>query len=166
MQRNRYDVTASPSKLGDVIEEIILKDPLLGANPFGNWADIVGDVVAKYSKPVKYDRGKLTVYVFDSVWKHHLMLSKEELISRINNISGRSVIKDIIFKVGEIEKETVAAFSLEDSRKLKRKKKASTRKGRKVPKYRLTEESKKFISSLKDSELKMIARRFLRLFPP
>lgn len=166
MQRNSQNTIAGFARIEDLIEKVISDTPTLAANPIGNWEDIVGKTLSKYSKPVKYSNGKLTIHVIDSVWKHHLTLHKEELIAKINNVKGQKIVKDIVFKVGEIEDEEEEEINLA-WKKHKSKKGKTSRKGRKkAKKYELSTDSKKFISSLKDPEFKAFARRFLRLFPP
>ncbi len=161
--------STEPSKIGNLVESILAKNPLFSANPVGDWSEIVGRQVAKYSQPVKYKNGKLTVHVFDSVWKHHLELSKDELISKINSLHNRQIVKDISFKVGELKNTEDIIINPVASYRTGKKgsPRASRRKRKGKPlKYPLSEESKKFIKTIKDPELKAIARRLLPLFPP
>ncbi len=169
MLENPDKKSKKPSKIGSLIESILTQNPLFSANPVGDWSEIVGQKVAKYSQPVKYKDGKLTVHVFDSVWKHHLELNKHELISRINALNNRQIIKDIYFRVGELKNEEEAIINPIARHYMKKKSSSSSprkRRRRKILKYPLSEESRKFIKTLKDPELKAIAKRLLPLFPP
>jgi predicted nucleic acid-binding Zn ribbon protein len=74
---------------------------LLGWRGVVGWAEAVGPEVARRSRAVAYHDGRLTVQVSGSVWMHHLMALKAQLVEQVNRATGaRSpVIRDIIFVV-------------------------------------------------------------------
>lgn len=64
------------------------------------WREIVGEDIATHTRPKRVDRGELLVGTSNSVWAHHLMTMKEDIINKLNIYSGEKVIKDIKFQAG------------------------------------------------------------------
>ncbi len=67
------------------------------ANLFNRWAEIAGEKVAGQATPTRLERGKLTLQVEDSAWRHQLLYMRRELIGKINAELGRGVVKEIVF---------------------------------------------------------------------
>lgn len=72
------------------------------------WDDVASSVSFK-TEPVEILRGRLVVNVADSVVMHMLTFYKRRYIDKINLILGKQVLKDIIFRVGKVEKKGVRA---------------------------------------------------------
>ena len=66
------------------------------------WNSIVGDVVSKNAKPAAFKGRILLVYVTSSTWIHHLQFSKEEMIAKLNEALGKTLIDDLKFKIGPV----------------------------------------------------------------
>jgi hypothetical protein len=154
--------------VGSVIQRFLAEQNILPTGPLGDWESIVGSQVASRARPVKFKKGILTVHVYDSIWKHHLELYKDEILQKINaQRAGLEPVTKIIFKVGELpsfQDDTEQSASVDqqtpkNSRRPKKKKIKPT-------KYDLSEEAQKFIKTCRDPELKKIARRLLPLFAP
>ncbi len=65
------------------------------------WEDIVGEVIAKHSKPIEFIRGCLIVEVDYPVWLNELNnYSKKDILKRIKN--KFKDIKSIKFRIGMI----------------------------------------------------------------
>jgi predicted nucleic acid-binding Zn ribbon protein len=64
---------------------------------YAYWEEVVGEKIGKVAVPVKNKKGVLFVKVEDSVWRFELTRRKEELITKINEFSNKSKIKDIVF---------------------------------------------------------------------
>jgi Uncharacterized protein conserved in bacteria len=63
------------------------------------WAEIVGDNVARLTAPAFFRKGTLWIFVQDSTWMHDLQYVKADLIARINrHLEGRFVA-DIRWKL-------------------------------------------------------------------
>jgi len=150
--------------IGSIIQRFLSEQKILPVGPLGDWESIVGSQVASRARPVKLKKGVLTVHVYDSIWKHHLELYKEEILQKINaHRAGLEPVKKIIFKVGELpshQDEIMVVKQSPETSKRPRKKKI------KPKKYDLSEEAQKFIKTCRDPELKKIARRLLPLFAP
>ena len=64
------------------------------------WDECVGDVIAKYSKPVGIKNNKLLISAENASWRYELNLNKKEILEKINSKikeKKKRVIKDIIF---------------------------------------------------------------------
>lgn len=153
--------------IGSIIEKFLSERKIVPANPLGNWEDVVGSQVASRAKPVKFRKGVLTVHVYDSIWKHHLELHKEEILKKINDRSPSEPVVKIVFKVGELPPESQEAELPRLSRKPSRKlQKTSKKRKTKPKKYPLSEEAQRFLKSCNDRELKKMAKKLLPLFEP
>lgn len=72
------------------------------------WDNTVGEKISSHARPLRLIRGSLTVIVDSPAWIHQLTFYKEDIINKINNEIGKSVVREIRFKVGKVEgKETV-----------------------------------------------------------
>jgi hypothetical protein len=67
------------------------------------WDD-VASILAARTEPVGITRGRLAVNVTDSVVLHLLTFYKEQYIDKINLMLGKRAVKDIVFRVGKVEK--------------------------------------------------------------
>jgi len=66
------------------------------------WDSIVGDVISKNAKPAAFKGRILLVYVTSSTWVHQLQFLKEEMIGKLNEGLGKSLIDDLKFKIGPV----------------------------------------------------------------
>jgi predicted nucleic acid-binding Zn ribbon protein len=66
------------------------------------WDSIVGDVIAKNTKPGAFKGRILLVYVTSSTWVHQLQFLKAEMITKLNEALGKSLIDDLKFKIGPV----------------------------------------------------------------
>ncbi|MDR1701591.1 MAG: DUF721 domain-containing protein [Sporomusaceae bacterium] len=65
-----------------------------------NWENIVGKEVANNSSVFDLDRGKLIIKTRNSVWSHHLLMLKKEIITKVNSYCGKNVVNDLWFMAG------------------------------------------------------------------
>lgn len=63
------------------------------------WEQVVGDLVAQKSWPEKVNEGVLTVGVTSHTWADQLHLLKPQILTRYRQLLGRSILKDIEFRV-------------------------------------------------------------------
>jgi len=66
------------------------------------WDRIVGDVIAQNAKPAAFKGKLLLVHVSSSTWIHQLQFLKQEMIAKLNNALGKTVIDDLKFKIGPL----------------------------------------------------------------
>ena len=89
--------------LESTLDQLGLSDKIEECRALALWHD-VASVVASRTQAVGMSRGNLIVNVTDSVVLHSLSIYKKKYVEKINLLAGKDVIKDIIFRVGKIEK--------------------------------------------------------------
>jgi predicted nucleic acid-binding Zn ribbon protein len=62
------------------------------------WEEVVGVQAAKSCAIKKIEHGILTVHASAPVWRTELQMRKAEVIARLNERVGASVVQDIVFK--------------------------------------------------------------------
>jgi predicted nucleic acid-binding Zn ribbon protein len=66
------------------------------------WDSIVGEIISKNAKPAAFKGRILVVYVTSSTWVHQLQFLKAEMIAKLNEALGKSLIDDLKFKIGPV----------------------------------------------------------------
>lgn len=89
--------------LGDAIrlfleEQHSLNSKLLETRLIQSWGEIMGAGVAGYTTHLEIKHKKLYVTLSSSLLRHNLMLSRHELVEKINLHVGSEVITDIVFR--------------------------------------------------------------------
>ena len=57
------------------------------------WKEIVGEHLARRTRPVKITRSKLVVLVPSSTWKRQLSSLRREIVSRLNQVLGTGITR-------------------------------------------------------------------------
>jgi hypothetical protein len=90
--------------VGEIIPNAFKKIGADGAflkySVIANWEKITSKEVAENSFVSNIDRNILIVKTKNSVWSHHLMMLKEEIIKKVNDYSGKNLVTDIRFMAG------------------------------------------------------------------
>lgn len=69
------------------------------------WEEAVGSHIAGKAAPVAFRDGILTVRVSSSAWMQQLSLMKLDILFQLNRAIGESLVTDIFFKQGTIQKK-------------------------------------------------------------
>jgi predicted nucleic acid-binding Zn ribbon protein len=64
------------------------------------WDEVVGEVIAQNAKPAAFKGKILIVHVSSSTWVHQLQFLKKDMIAKLNNAFGKTLIDDLKFKIG------------------------------------------------------------------
>lgn len=89
--------------LTELLDRIDVGREFKGTKLLSKWNTIVGNVIAKRTRPVSLYRGILTVEVTDSVWLTELdRFHKENILRKIKDECNDLEIKDIRFKIGMV----------------------------------------------------------------
>ena len=67
------------------------------------WDSVVGEAIARQARPQQVRNMILWISVSSSTWMQQLEFMKKEIVHRLNDHIGEVVIKDIRFRIGEIE---------------------------------------------------------------
>ena len=161
---NRSD--RGPSmKVGPLLKGFLEVHPAFAANPIGDWKDLVGEQVARYSSPGSLKNKVLVVVAHDSVWKHHIEQYKELLAEKINAGRPEPIVEKIVIRVGEVQGvEPVLNPAHKNLEKMKAKRLVVRRKV-KAPAVKLTVEEQALIQNQPDPELRKMGEKLLRRIP-
>jgi len=77
------------------------------------WDDVASNLASR-TEAVGISSGRMSVNVTDSVILHQLTFYKRKYIDKINLMLGKRIVKDIVFRVGKIQKEKPAREDRED----------------------------------------------------
>ena len=77
------------------------------------WDDVASNLAAM-TQPVGISRGRMAVNVTDSVILHQLTFLKKRYIDKINLLLGKCTVRDIVFRVGRVEKRGGISESRDD----------------------------------------------------
>jgi predicted nucleic acid-binding Zn ribbon protein len=66
------------------------------------WTAAVGPQIAARTLPEAIKRGTLYVRVSSPVWLHQLQFLKEEILGKVNELSGREEIRSLHLSIGEV----------------------------------------------------------------
>lgn len=69
---------------------------------FRLWEEAVGAETARHARPAAFRGATLVVHVESSSWLHHLHLRRAELIGAINRLLGKTVIREMILRIGPL----------------------------------------------------------------
>jgi len=96
MRRSRTITLAEAVK--DYISEMNLEGKLLEVNLISSWEEVVGKAISSRTSRVYIRDHVLFVHLSSSVARNELMMLKEALREKLNERSGREVIKDIVLR--------------------------------------------------------------------
>ncbi len=89
--------------IGNILKDFIAKanieEKIAISSIFNHWQEIVGKEISKRAKPEKLRKGVLFVSVTTSTWANELSLMSANLVGKINSYIGKSVVKEIRFKI-------------------------------------------------------------------
>ena len=66
------------------------------------WTAAVGPQIAARTLPEAIKRGTLYIRVSSPVWLHQLQFLKEEILNKINELSGKEGVRSLHLSIGEI----------------------------------------------------------------
>ncbi|MCE5245175.1 MAG: DUF721 domain-containing protein [Syntrophobacteraceae bacterium] len=153
------------SILGPLVIGMLKKIPVFAANPLGDWKELVGEQMARYSQPTSLKKKTLVVTVYDSVWMHHLELNRQALIEKINRLRPEPIVEKMVLRIGEVPEAAPVLNS--DYRELEKaaRKRLRVPKRKKAPPRELTAEERELIMKLPDKELRSLATKLLKRIP-
>lgn len=93
--------------LRQLLQQSGLADKLHAYESLLVWDEVVGPQIRAHARPSRIRDGILEVRVDQAVWMQQLQLMKPKILSRLNQRLGETVIKDIFWKRGNLEPDTV-----------------------------------------------------------
>ena len=90
------------SIIGDVLKKYRHETDAELVRVWQVWDTIVGNVIAQNAKPAAFKDRILLVHVTSSTWVHQLQFLKKDLIDKLNDTLGKTLIEDLKFKIGPL----------------------------------------------------------------
>ena len=89
-------------QLGGLLEALVadlgLKQKLGEYRARQVWEDAVGPTLAAQSRPLKVHNGRMEIAVPSAVWRTQLSFMKKEIVDKINQLTGKKTIKELILR--------------------------------------------------------------------
>jgi hypothetical protein len=103
----RRRVTQSkPEIIGEILRKVLKKRNIPHTSTdrrlLDLWKEAVGPQIAARTLPETVKRGALYVRVSSPVWLHQLQFLKEEIIGKVNELSGKEEIRSLFLSIGEV----------------------------------------------------------------
>jgi predicted nucleic acid-binding Zn ribbon protein len=93
---------SNTQSLGDVLREYIremhMEKKLKEVDVVQSWKTLLGKTIASYTRNIYLSKGILYVEISSSVVKNELIMMREEIRSRLNELAGDEMIEKIVFK--------------------------------------------------------------------
>jgi predicted nucleic acid-binding Zn ribbon protein len=100
---------AQPERAGEILDKLTSRMGIAARlereKAVVLWEEAVGRNIARRARAVSVRGEILFVKVQNSIWLQELALLKEGMIARINALVGKEIIKDIVFRIGDPNKE-------------------------------------------------------------
>ncbi len=84
--------------IGDFMQQEDIETAVLEQKALRLWSQVVGQGVNRLTTERYVDDGVITVKIASASLRNDLMLSRSNLIAQLNNLVGKPVIKEIIFR--------------------------------------------------------------------
>ncbi len=89
--------------LGEVLQEFFsenqfFRQKLAESRVVSGWSKLMGKAVSSYTTSIYMRNGILHISISSSVLRSELIMAKDVLIEKINQMAGLPVVKDIIFR--------------------------------------------------------------------
>ena len=107
-RRKSEAASAEPLALGGllngVLSELGLTEKLRECRALQAWEEAAGPAVAVRARPLRIRRGKLELAVPSAVWRTQLSFARADLIRRVNELAGETVVREIVILNQPLEK--------------------------------------------------------------
>ncbi|MDN5332003.1 MAG: hypothetical protein PWP45_1228 [Tepidanaerobacteraceae bacterium] len=97
--------------LWNVLKKGHMERKLKEATIFVRYDEIVGERIARVSKPIFFRGDTLFIGVKNSVWAHQLLFFKTEIMERINSFLATPLVRDIRFQIINIDERKIKSES-------------------------------------------------------
>jgi len=90
--------TKLQSAIDTMLKKYKIEKPVRQGEALFIWNEVVGETIAKHTKPEKVAWGKLFIKVDSASWRNELVFKKESILNKINNKLKNVTIKEIILR--------------------------------------------------------------------
>ena len=93
---------SNTQSLSEVLREYVramnMERKLKEVDVVGSWETILGKTIGRYTRNVFLSKQVLYVEISSPVVKNELLMMREELRNRLNELAGEEMVKKIVFK--------------------------------------------------------------------
>ncbi len=97
MRRSSND-TSLKEAIKNLLNAYKLKGKVLETRLLGEWENLVGGTVARYTEDIYIRERKLYIKVSNATVRQELLYSKAELLKQVNTFAGEIAIDDIVVR--------------------------------------------------------------------
>ena len=84
--------------IGDFMQQEDIETSMLEHRALLHWGDVVGPGANRLTTERYVDNGIITVKIASASLKNDLMLTRSSIIAQLNQLTGKPVIREIIFR--------------------------------------------------------------------
>ncbi len=84
--------------LWQTLRELGIDQPVKRAEAIQIWPKVVGEKISQMTEPQFFSNGKIFIRVKNDAWRNELFFHKKELLRRLNQVLGESIVEDIVLK--------------------------------------------------------------------
>ena len=84
--------------IGDFMQQEDIEDAVLEQKALRLWGQVVGPGVNRMTTERYVDNGVITVKITSAALRNDLMLSRTAIITQLNQLVGKPVIREIVFR--------------------------------------------------------------------
>lgn len=89
--------------IGEVLQEFFsenkfFRQKLAESRVISGWPTLMGKTISSYTTSLYIKNGVLYIALSSSVLRSELIMAKDVLIDRLNNMAGMPVLKEIVFR--------------------------------------------------------------------
>ena len=100
--KRAYALERRPKTFDELLSVVFKENPyaeqkILEQKIMMAWTEVVGEVVAKASRPLSLKKNTLIVHVTDSMWMQHLIFLKIEILKKYRKKFPKIYIRDLFF---------------------------------------------------------------------
>jgi len=82
----------------DMCSALDLEDAYRQHQAFRIWDSVVGETISRVTRVENFISGTLYIRVQNASWRNELSMRKRSIMSRLNEVLGREMVRDIVFR--------------------------------------------------------------------
>lgn len=94
----RTEAKSIAEVIGDFMQQEDIETTMLEHKALSLWSQVVGPGVNRLTTERYVDNGVITVKISSAALRNDLMLSRSSIITQLNHLVGKPVIREIIFR--------------------------------------------------------------------
>ncbi len=94
----RTDAKSIAEIIGDFLQQEDLQDAVLEQKALRLWSQVVGTGINSMTTERFVENGVITVKISSAALRNDLMLSRTAIIAQLNQLVGKPVIREIVFR--------------------------------------------------------------------